>query len=202
MQEVTNPEYSALIYVPRAKDLRLVFDLGLSVAEAGGFVFDVEPYGDADYRPASNVEVNQQRTSMSFDVLIDDRAESFRVRSTRACDAVLFDAVERIRAQGFEFRPDDKDRVDVLFRDGVLESLDIGRHEEGDAEDYITLILRDNHWFYVRGNPSQRIPVRQVAVSAGVLSCVSDDKVFRYELQSQPLIADLVGRLLSTAQGD
>ncbi|MDO1528079.1 hypothetical protein QMK61_04460 [Fulvimonas sp. R45] len=200
MQEISNPEYSAFIYIPRAKDLRLVVDVGLNLVEPAGFTFDVNPYGDPDFRPVTRVEVDAGRTSLNFEVLTQDGPEAFRVQSSNPCDRELFDAIDQARESGFKFHADDEDRVEIVFHHGVLDSLDIGRHEQGDIEDYITLILRDGEWLYVRGNPSQRIPVKQVRMQDRTLTCVSAAGPLQYQLRNQPFVVRLVDRLLVAAQ--
>lgn len=197
VKKITDPENSALTYIPRMPELALVTGIGLVHGKEPGLWLDVAPYGDPELVRADDFMLSDDGGTIRFVAA----GETCQVDSGAACDRILFSAMADIASRAVVLRHDGRDRIEVLFEQGRIESLRVGRFEEGNPEDYFTVIFREQGMFYVRGAPHARVPLRSLIMRGEALVAVAEGREFRYEVQSEPFLLDLLGRLIDSPAG-
>jgi hypothetical protein len=198
MHLIDPPEYSAMTYVPRTPELALVTGVGLVHDGRAGLWLDVSPFGDPALVPVEDVTLSRDGGTLAFGAA----GERYEVRSDAPCDRILFAAMADLASRAAPLRHHGKDRIEVLFEHGLLESLRVGRYEEGDPDAYFTVIFRTEGMFFVRAAPHERVKLRTLAMDRGVLTGSAQERELRYEVDADPYLLDLLGALIATALKD
>lgn len=193
MNVIDSPEHSALTFVPRSAELALVTDVALVHGPQGGLALDLSPFGDPELAPVRDLSVAPDGGAVRFDAA----GEQYEVRSGAPCDHILFGAMAELAGRGRSMRHDGTDRIEVLFEHGRLESLRIGRFEEGDPDAYVSVIVREEGMFSMRYAPRERVRIRRLRMDGAVLIAQGEERSVRYEIDAEPFVLDLVGALIA-----
>lgn len=193
MQVIDTPEHSALTYVPRTPELALVTGVALVQGRHAGLKLDIAPFGDPELVPAEEVWLSDDGDALAFRAA----GERYEVRSTARHDRLLFAAAVDLASRDRPLRHDGRDRIEVLFEQGRLDSLHVGRYEEGDPDEYVTVVFRDAGMFLVRAAPHERVRLRSLVISDRVIVAETGSGQLRYEVDAEPFLLDLLASLVS-----
>jgi len=190
---LVDPEHSAVTYVPRTPELALVAGVALVHGRDVGVQLDVSPFGDPELVAVDGSTLSPDGGAVAF----SSGDVRYEIRSAAPADRVLFAAMADLASGARRMSHDGTDRIEVVFEHGRLESLWVGRFEQGDPDAYFSVVFRNGETFFVRGAPHERLRLDALAMNGRVLVATAGERTESYELDAEPFLRDLLGALLA-----
>jgi hypothetical protein len=177
-----------------AADIKLYFDFDSQKLE-----LDQNPLEDPELTPLSNIAFDKDLSELQFDAVYRGRRTHFVVSLKHECDKIIFGFFFKLIDSGFSVKESDLDDVELTFEKGKLESVQIFKHSKDyDLLDSLDIVAQDGTAFLVKQCPWRKISLDTVTVSDGKIISKAGNKKFTYRLEAQPLIFDLIKRLIES----
>lgn len=189
---ITDPPDSGFFYEPSRKELRIVSGVSLELDSATlQFAVDRTPTEDADLVPIQNLAAQADYSRLSFEANHAGEQIVFDIVSRHRCDRILHEAICAIHSQAFSFSASDQDSIDLVCKDGSLQSL-IVRKSGTVAGPYVHLFFGGDGVFKIIENPHARHAVLGLRFHDDLLTVETDGGNCAYRFGSQEFLIALV----------
>jgi len=196
--EVVDPELSSFKYDPSINELMVgVGHAFFFNQRSQRFELDKNPFGDHHLVPMHNVAVTHDFSQLTFDAKIQRKQQQFVIAAANDREKILLEIFARLNANGFTTRDDEADHVQLLFQKGQLSSIEIyKRAKDSEQLDSLDVFVEDDHYCLLKSRPRRKFKLNSVRVAGNKLISSSAEQEFVFRLDVQPVILEIVTRLL------
>lgn len=188
----------AFKYDPSIRDLTLGIGHAFCFSQISQrFELDQNPFGDPNLVPMNNVVFSDDFSQLTFDARYQRKHRQFVITAANEHQKTMFEFFARLNEKGFKTEDNDADKVDLLFKDGKLDSIEIYKYSEGcELLDSLHIFSEAGHYILLKHRPRRKFNLSSIRVDHHKLISRSADEEFVYNLDVQPVIYEAVKRLV------
>lgn len=191
------------------------------------FEFNANPYGDSNGMPILNVEVADDYSSLSFD-LLSGSYKSYQFLAQYESDKVFFKLFKQLHGKGISKSTVKANHcnIELEFESGMLSKLDTTTHD--DKNNIIPSAEGKNVYLLIQGFDEQgemgscaegaplivsekfilinfkgeysRHEISQISFKNNILEIITKDKTFTYPIETIPLMMQTLSEVIKTRE--
>jgi hypothetical protein len=198
--EVAEPELTAFRYNPAVRELMVAVGHPFYFSQRSQqFELDTNPFGDPHLATMKHVVFSHDCSELTFDAKIRRKQRHFVITAANEHKKILLETFAQLNANGFTTRDDEVDHVQLRFQDGRLTSLQIYKSAK-DCEllDSLRIVGETDGYSLIKQAPWRKFKLNSVTVDDNRLISRSADEEFVFRLDVQPVIVEIVKRLVDS----